>query len=173
MATPFGAFPGTALAALISGGAIAVILCPVLLCPAYLSFRGHEPDPGDADDTPDFVAHSFHLDGCYRRSRTERCLSRAPCSYGIYSLMFPLRVPWNRFRGCKAWQLNACARPSNAMRFCRKNLLLQYLIVGRNIGMGAKNKSSLSTIGSILYCLPSSGLATSRFFQKMTAIRKS
>ncbi|MGC9194349.1 MAG: sulfite exporter TauE/SafE family protein [Syntrophobacteraceae bacterium] len=65
MATTFGAFLGAALAALISARVIAVIFGLVLLYSAYLSFRGHEPDPGDVEDTPDFLAHSLHLDGSY------------------------------------------------------------------------------------------------------------
>lgn len=65
MATTFGAFLGAALAALISTRVIAVIFGLVLLYSAYLSFRGHEPVPGDAEDTPDFLAHSLHLDGSY------------------------------------------------------------------------------------------------------------
>ncbi len=65
MATTFGAFIGAGVAALISTQAIAVIFGLVLLYSAYLSFRGHEPDPSGADDVPDFLAHSLHLDGSY------------------------------------------------------------------------------------------------------------
>ncbi len=65
MATTFGAFLGAGLAALISTKVIAVIFGIVLLYSAYLSFRGHEPDPEDAEDTPDFLAHSLHLDSSY------------------------------------------------------------------------------------------------------------
>jgi uncharacterized membrane protein YfcA len=65
MATTFGAFIGAGVAALISTQVIAVIFGMVLLYSAYLSFRGHEPDPGEEDDAPDFLAHSFHLDGSY------------------------------------------------------------------------------------------------------------
>jgi uncharacterized membrane protein YfcA len=65
MATTFGAFLGAALAALIATRVIAVIFGLVLLYSAYLSFRGHEPDPCGVEDTPDFFAHSLHLDGSY------------------------------------------------------------------------------------------------------------
>lgn len=65
MATTFGAFIGAGVAALISTQLIAVIFGLVLLYSAYLSFRGHEPDTSEADDAPDFLAHSLHLDGSY------------------------------------------------------------------------------------------------------------
>jgi uncharacterized protein len=65
MATTFGAFIGAGVAALISTTVIAVIFGLVLLYSAYLSFKGHEPPPCGADDPPDFLAHSFHLDGSY------------------------------------------------------------------------------------------------------------
>ena len=65
MATTFGAFLGAGVATLISTRIIAVIFGLVLIYSAYLSFRGHEPDPCTEKDAPDFLANSFHLDGSY------------------------------------------------------------------------------------------------------------
>ncbi len=63
MATTFGALIGAGVAGMISAKMIAVIFGIVLIYSAYLSGRGHTSST--AEDSPDFLANSLHLDSSY------------------------------------------------------------------------------------------------------------